>query len=99
MYFYLSQLCCSRPVEPAIDDAVEKQDDEKTVSGIDNKPNSWPNNVGPNIDHGKAIIYTYEECAFIFDRINFVAFLISEAILTVCFFSAIVVGGENSLEQ
>jgi len=44
------------------------------------------------------VVYTYEECAFIFDRAIFVSILIFVTVLTVSFFSAIINGGENSLQ-
>jgi len=93
-----SKFCCRRPVEPVTDEVFEKQEGEKTAPHTESKPKSWRNSVIPDINNTTNITYTYEECAFIFDRFNFVSFLIFQAILTVSFFSAIVVGGANSLE-
>ena len=37
-------------------------------------------------------LYSYEDCAFVVDRLNFVLFFVSKVIITVAFFASITAG-------
>jgi len=80
------------------DSPVKIYKKDKTAPGLGHKTEAWTDNYKPSLNPEDRVVYTYEECAFIFDRVNFVCILIFEVILTVSYFSAIVVGGENSLD-
>ncbi|WAR01682.1 hypothetical protein MAR_008240 [Mya arenaria] len=66
-----------------------------TKEDLGEKKKAWEGNDGNYDVKGENIAYTYEECAFIFDRVNFFVFLIVQTATTTAFFIALQMGGAN----
>ena len=70
---------------------TSEQDDAPTPKKL-KKQEAWSdkdtNTGGPE----QKIIYTYEECAFIMDRLNFVFFFFITSLLTIVLFVTITAG-------
>ncbi|XP_052799075.1 acetylcholine receptor subunit beta-like [Mya arenaria] len=66
-----------------------------TKENLMDKQKAWEEDNGKPKENEDSITYTYDECAFIFDRVNFVVFLVVQIILTMAFFIALQIGGAN----
>ncbi|XP_052802455.1 neuronal acetylcholine receptor subunit beta-3-like [Mya arenaria] len=90
--------CYGRPRSGADDtrsNTKSLSEKKYTKEDLGEKKKAWEGNDGNYDVKGENIAYTYEECAFIFDRVNFFVFLIVQTATTTAFFIALQMGGAN----
>ena len=81
----------------AVDDEERKAELYRTASRME-KPKAWEDRRDGSQDSDSKLVdnvtlYTYEDCAFVIDRISFVFFLSFNCIISLVVFITIEVGG------